>query len=99
MNVLFVEFLLGENILVAPVLVERATHRDIYLPSGLWRDENHPDSPPIIGRTWLLKYPAALEVLPWFTKIGDQPHSSNSIALASSTIFVLTLTSIVYLFR
>lgn len=93
---------MGENILVAPVLVEYARQRDIYLPSGLWRDENHPDSPPIVGRTWLLKYPADLEILPWFTKIGDQPNTprpSNSITLVSSSILILVLTSIVYLFR
>jgi len=65
----FVEYLLGEKILVAPVIVEGATSRDIYLPSGIWRDENHPNSQLIKGRKWLRKYPAKLDVLPWFTKV------------------------------
>lgn len=68
-DVHFVEFLLGENILVAPVIVEGATSRDVYLPSGIWRDENHPNAQLIKGRKWLRNYPAKLDVLPWFTRI------------------------------
>ncbi|XP_026811742.1 myogenesis-regulating glycosidase-like [Rhopalosiphum maidis] len=63
------EYLLGENILVAPIVVEGAIYRDIYLPSGLWRDENHPNSHLITGRKWLRNYPAKLDVLPWFTRV------------------------------
>nr|CAD7456726.1 unnamed protein product [Timema tahoe] len=65
------EFLLGEDILVAPVLEEGATSRDIYLPQGLWRDNMHPDRDPIQGRTWLRDYPVALDQLPFFTMIPD----------------------------
>ncbi|XP_060841150.1 myogenesis-regulating glycosidase-like [Rhopalosiphum padi] len=68
------EFLLGENILVAPVIVQGAKSRDIYLPSGIWRDENHPNSQLIKGRKWLRNYPAKLEVLPWFTRVRAGPH-------------------------
>nr|CAD7256563.1 unnamed protein product [Timema shepardi] len=64
------EYLLGESILVAPVMEEGATSRDIYLPGGTWRDELHPDQNPIQGRTWLRDFPAALDELPYFTKIG-----------------------------
>nr|CAD7409006.1 unnamed protein product [Timema poppensis] len=64
------EYLLGESILVAPVMEEGATSRDIYLPGGTWRDELHPDQDPIQGRTWLRDFPAALDELPYFTKIG-----------------------------
>ncbi|KAE9536497.1 hypothetical protein AGLY_007286 [Aphis glycines] len=63
------EYLLGENILVAPVIVEGATSRDVYLPFGLWRDENHPTSHLITGRKWLRNYPVKLDVLPWFTRV------------------------------
>ncbi|CAG2056796.1 unnamed protein product [Timema podura] len=63
------EYLLGESILVAPVMEEGATSRDIYLPRGTWRDELHPDQDPIQGRTWLRDFPAALDELPYFTKI------------------------------
>ena len=34
------EFLLGDDILVAPVLEEGAVDRDVYLPVGLWQDAN-----------------------------------------------------------
>ncbi|XP_001952691.2 myogenesis-regulating glycosidase [Acyrthosiphon pisum] len=69
------EFLLGENILVAPVIVEGATSRDVYLPSGIWRDENHPNSKLIKGRKWLRNYPAKLDVLPWFTRVRSGQHN------------------------
>lgn len=100
LNLFITEFLLGETILVAPVLVEHATTRDIYLPAGLWRDENHPNFPPITGRVWLFKYSATLEVLPWFTKIGDHPSPkpSGSTIIISSVNYTLALTLIVYLF-
>ncbi|VVC33348.1 Glycoside hydrolase family 31,Glycoside hydrolase superfamily [Cinara cedri] len=68
------EFLLGEDILVAPVITENAVSRDIYLPTGLWRDENNPGSPLLSGRSWLKNYPANLEVLPWFTKVTAEKH-------------------------
>lgn len=38
-TVLLSEYLLGEKILVAPVLTEGAVSRDIYLPSGTWYEE------------------------------------------------------------
>lgn len=93
------EYLLGEHILVAPVIVENARSRDVYLPAGLWRDENKPSSPLINGRSWLRNYPANLEVLPWFTKVGEAPQSSNSIILMSSTAYILASTLIIYLYR
>ncbi|XP_025203029.1 myogenesis-regulating glycosidase-like isoform X1 [Melanaphis sacchari] len=69
------EYLLGENILVAPVIVKGAKFRDIYLPSGLWRDENHPNSHLITGRKWLRNYPAKLDILPWFTRVSPGHHT------------------------
>jgi len=97
---LIIEFLLGENILVAPVLVEGATSRHIYLPKGMWRDENHPESPLISGRTWLIDYPASLEVLPWFTRVSPEnlPEPSSSVCSMPSTTFIITLGLITYLF-
>lgn len=78
LNLSFTEFLLGEDILVAPVISKNAVSRDVYLPTGLWRDENRPNSPLISGRTWLKKYPANLKILPWFTNVGsNQIHTSS----------------------
>ena len=62
------EFLLGEDLLVAPVVEEGATDRDIYLPVGTWRDEN--SGKVFKGPTTLRKYPAPLDVLPYFERIS-----------------------------
>jgi len=60
------EFLLGDTLLVAPVLEKGAVTRDIFLPRGHWRDENN-QSQVWTGPTWLLDYPAPLDALPYFT--------------------------------
>lgn len=63
------EFLLGETILAAPIIEEDSFKRDIYLPRGLWKDGNSG----IIyeGKMWLRNYPAALDVLPHFVRLGS----------------------------
>ena len=33
------EFMLGEDILVAPVLVKEQYEKDVVFPAGMWRDE------------------------------------------------------------
>ncbi|XP_063382934.1 myogenesis-regulating glycosidase-like [Cydia fagiglandana] len=56
------EFLLGEKILVAPVLEQGAVSRAVYLPRGTWRDAEGAEYE---GPT-TLDYPAPIEVLPYF---------------------------------
>lgn len=69
----FAEFMLGEDLLVAPVLEEGASSRDIYLPQGSWRDEADPQHPVYDGPMWLDSYPADLWTLPYFTLVtGDK---------------------------
>src|SRR5688500_5630984 len=61
------EYMLGGDILVAPVVHEGADSRDIYLPRGNWVGHNgivH------VGPTTLVDYPAPLNVLPYFVKVG-----------------------------
>jgi alpha-glucosidase len=60
--------MLGEDILVAPVLVEGALERDVYLPKGKWeaRDGTLYDGP-----QWLLGYPAPLNTLPFFLMMKE----------------------------
>ncbi|KAH1021221.1 hypothetical protein HUJ04_010760 [Dendroctonus ponderosae] len=60
------EFLLGEDILVAPVMEQGATSRDVYLPEGSWVDGNDP-AVKYEGPIWL-DYNAPLDVLPYFIK-------------------------------
>jgi alpha-glucosidase (family GH31 glycosyl hydrolase) len=63
------EYLVGDDLLVAPVIVAGARERDIYLPRGRWRSywnaaEIH------AGQQWLKAYPAPLDVLPLFERIS-----------------------------
>ncbi|XP_049939040.1 myogenesis-regulating glycosidase-like [Schistocerca serialis cubense] len=71
------EFLLGEDLLVAPVLEEGAVSRDIYLPRGIWRDEADAKHPVIEGPIWLTNYSAPLSVLPYFTRASDVPDATG----------------------
>lgn len=61
------EYLLGEEILVAPVIEEGAISRDVYLPTGQWKDGN--TGTVIQGPTTLKNYSAPIKVLPWFIKV------------------------------
>jgi alpha-glucosidase len=65
---IFLEFLLGDSILVAPVLDEGATSRDIYFPAGRWQDQIQEDQV-YEGPIWLIDYSAPLDTLPYFTKL------------------------------
>ncbi|XP_058799491.1 myogenesis-regulating glycosidase-like isoform X2 [Phymastichus coffea] len=60
------EFLLGGEILVAPVIEENALYRDIFLPSGIWKDAN--TGKDYVGPMWLDNYSVPLNVLPHFYK-------------------------------
>ncbi|XP_065224578.1 myogenesis-regulating glycosidase-like isoform X2 [Planococcus citri] len=88
------EFLLGENILVAPVLEPGVRSRDIYLPRGVWRDEVNTDSEPIRGPIWLYNYPADLDVLPYFTKIKDidDGKSNANVSILSINLLICSIT-------
>ncbi|ALC47972.1 maker260 [Drosophila busckii] len=62
------QFLLGDDIIAAPVVVEGATKRDIYLPVGHWTDGNTADV--YKGPIWLMDYSAPLNTLPYFVRVG-----------------------------
>jgi alpha-glucosidase (family GH31 glycosyl hydrolase) len=57
---------LGETILVAPIIEEGATSRDVVLPSGSWKDGN--DGTVYEGPQTLKDYSAPIDVLPYFIK-------------------------------
>ncbi|XP_011868142.1 PREDICTED: uncharacterized family 31 glucosidase KIAA1161 isoform X5 [Vollenhovia emeryi] len=63
------EYLLGESILVAPVIEEGATSRNIYLPAGRWYNVKNETT--YEGPMWLIDYPAPLDVLPYFKKVEE----------------------------
>lgn len=61
------EFLLGNDILVAPVVTPNQRARDIYLPPGQWRAYWTKEI--FTGALTLKEYPAPLEVLPFFERL------------------------------
>lgn len=64
------QWLLGPDLLVAPVITEGATSRPVRLPPGCWRREG--GGTQLRGdRTITVKAP--LLALPWFTRCGSRP--------------------------
>jgi alpha-glucosidase len=63
------EYVLGNDLLVAPVLVEGATSRDIYFPEGTWYDVNNGVN--ITGPTNVTGYSADIDVLPYFIRANN----------------------------
>jgi alpha-D-xyloside xylohydrolase len=62
------QFLLGDDLLVAPVVTEGARERDVYLPAGaVWRDAWTGESVP--GGQWLTAT-APLEAIPVYVREG-----------------------------
>lgn len=64
------QFMLGADVVVAPVLQPNARRRDIYLPAGNWIDLTTKKT--IKGKQWLKNYPAPLDVLPVFVRVGSR---------------------------
>ena len=60
------QFLVGNDLLVAPVTEENARKRNIYLPDGQWKDQKGATHK---GPTNLKDYPADLHELPYFTRV------------------------------
>ena len=62
------EYLWGHDVLVAPVMKQGATSRDITFPQGTWVDINNPAQRYEAYTT--ITYPAPLKVLPLFARAG-----------------------------
>jgi len=62
------EFLLGKDLLVAPVYKPEDKRDSIYLPEGKWFD--FWDGKAYDGKTTLMNYPAPLDKLPLFVRAG-----------------------------
>lgn len=60
------QFMIGNDILVAPILSDGQRQRDIYLPSGFWRDELRQTG--VRGGKWLRNYRVELNEVAWFSK-------------------------------
>jgi len=62
------EFLIGQNVLVAPVVNQGADRRMVYLPEGEWYDYWTKEK--LTGPLWLIRE-ASLEVCPIYIKAGS----------------------------
>jgi alpha-glucosidase len=61
------EYLLGPDLLVAPVVAAGTTARHVYLPAGGWYDWHTGEA--VAGRRWLLA-PTPMERIPVFARAG-----------------------------
>ncbi|XP_061408934.1 myogenesis-regulating glycosidase-like [Lethenteron reissneri] len=63
------EFLIGDRVLVAPVVRKGALKRNVYVPGPglMWRDEMTGER--VAGGGWLLDYPVPIDKIPWFTRV------------------------------
>jgi len=74
------EFAVGDNLLVAPVIVAHENQRDVWFPPGTWQflpllddfsynsDEYYGE--PIVGPCWRRQFPSPLQLLPCFCRVG-----------------------------
>ncbi|CAG7734444.1 unnamed protein product [Allacma fusca] len=60
------QFMLGDDILAAPVTTEGALSRDIYLPKGTWLLPSN--NLTFTGPQWLRSWPAPVDYLPFFVR-------------------------------
>lgn len=67
------QWLLGPDVLVAPVIERGASSRRIYLPTGRWRD---PDAGTMHEGPGELVVPAPLERLPYLVRDGAEPFTT-----------------------
>ncbi len=62
------QFMLGPDVVVAPVVTKGAVARDLYLPRGRWVDYRSKQA--VEGGRWLKGHQAPLDVLPVFVREG-----------------------------
>jgi alpha-glucosidase (family GH31 glycosyl hydrolase) len=69
------EWTLGDDVLVAPVVVEGATSRSMYVPSGCWRE---PDTGLVLHGRRTVSVRAPLTMLPYFFRCGTNPFATRA---------------------
>ncbi|KAJ1522038.1 hypothetical protein ONE63_002356 [Megalurothrips usitatus] len=63
------EFSIGEELIVAPVLQPGSTEREVYLPTGVWKDGI--DGSLRKGNRWIHMYKVPLDKVAYFVKMPD----------------------------
>ena len=69
------EWLLGPDVLVAPVVEEGAVARSVYFPEGCWREV---ESGVVYRGPVSASVPAPLDALPYFFRCGREPFAAAS---------------------
>lgn len=64
------QFAVGDDVIVAPVVVRGAVTRDVYLTAGQWVDAEDPKGTVYEGGKWTLGLDAPLSKLPCFVRLG-----------------------------
>ena len=76
------EWMLGPDVLVAPVVEQDAVARPVYFPAGCWQREG-------TGATYAgpasVSVTAPLTSLPWFTRCGTDPFAAPAVVGAAPT--------------
>lgn len=67
------EWMLGDDVLIAPVVTEGATSRSVYFPAGCWRD---PDTGTTVRGRRSATISAPLTALPYFFRCRTRPFAS-----------------------
>jgi hypothetical protein len=75
------EFMVGENLLVAPVVEQGARSRSVYLPAGCWQEMN--SDVQYSGRR-SVTVPAPLDTLPYFLRCQQSSASVSANAFLCS---------------
>lgn len=73
-SVIYDQFMLGKNVVVAPVIIEGQRERRVFLPSGSWKrwdlDSATANELKHTGPKWLEDVPAELSDMPTFLRVG-----------------------------
>ncbi|XP_022106979.1 uncharacterized protein LOC110988061 [Acanthaster planci] len=80
------EFLIGNDMLVAPVLDPGLLKRQVYLPEGKWADQLHGTT--LDGGAWV-EVDALLDQVPYFTRTTFSMLSKRRIIIAVVTVVLL----------
>ncbi|XP_046912476.2 myogenesis-regulating glycosidase [Dermatophagoides farinae] len=81
------QFMVGNDIVVAPIIEEGKTERDIYLPRGWWKDEILAQV--IRGGKWMRKYQVPLDKVAFFIRTEPSltlPIQKNEITKTKTKI-------------
>ncbi|XP_046357781.2 myogenesis-regulating glycosidase-like isoform X1 [Haliotis rufescens] len=66
------EFLVGNKLLVAPVVCEGTTTRGIFFPKGIWSDHNN-GGRVLVGPKYIENYTVGQFQIPYFTRMQQYP--------------------------